>query len=136
MKHQLLTLIAALTVAAALAPTHVAAQTMPASNLNQMIQNQVRMQQWGDRNAMAAARAYYLYALRLRRMGYQGPIPTGVTAGSLNAANQALAQAGQNYIQNTQNNMNRTWDATTSTNNAITRGCATSYWNGYRWICQ
>src|ERR1017187_6911112 len=109
MKLRLLTLIAPLMVVAVLAPRPAAAQTMA-----QMIQNQVRMQQTGDRMAMNAARAYYQYALRLRRSGYTGPIPTGVTTNSLNAANQALEQAGRNNVQSTQRNMVRTQDAITS----------------------
>lgn len=131
MNYRMLTLIAALIATAAVAPRPAAAQ-----NLNQMIQNQVRMQQIGDQMAMSAARAYYNYALQLRKQGYTGPIPTGVTTQSLNAANQALMQAGTNYVQNGQKNMIRSSDAITSTNNAITRGCETSYWNGRRWICQ
>lgn len=87
MKHRLLILIAPLIAAAALAPAPVAAQ-----NLNQMIQNQINMQRMGDQTAMAGARTYYNYALQLRRMGYTGPIPTGVTAESLNATNQQLQQ--------------------------------------------
>ncbi|MGA2596780.1 MAG: hypothetical protein ABSH09_07265 [Bryobacteraceae bacterium] len=131
MKHRLLILIAPLIAAAALAPAPVAAQ-----NLNQMIQNQINMQRMGDQTAMAGARTYYNYALQLRRMGYTGPIPTGVTAESLNATNQQLQQQMQSNFQRTQQNMRATWDATTSTSNAITRGCSYQYWNGTRWICQ
>jgi hypothetical protein len=135
-KKRMMTLIAVMIAAAAITARPTAAQMMPPSNFNQMVQNQIRMQQIGDQMARNAARAYYLYALRLRQMGYKGEIPTGVTAQSLNAANQAAAQAGSNYIQNSQANMHRTWDAITSTSNAITRGCTSQYWNGYRWICQ
>jgi hypothetical protein len=130
MKTQLLTSLALLAVAA-LAPRPAAAQ-----NMNQMIQNQVRMQQIGNQMAMAAARNYYNYALQLRRQGYTGQIPTGVTTQSLNATNQALMQQGMNNVRSNQTNSRITSDAITSTNNAITRGCASSYWNGYRWICQ
>jgi hypothetical protein len=132
MKSRVLTLIVALVMAATLTPVPAAAQS-----LNQMIQNQVRMQQWGNQQAMAAANAYYQYALRLRRMGYTGPIPTGVTSQSLQAANQALMQAGTNYVQSTQNSFNRMHDQVTSTSNAITHGCSNGYtWNGFQWICQ
>lgn len=131
MKHRLLILIAPLIAAAALAPAPVAAQS-----LNQMVQNQINMQQWSVQNSMAAARTYYNYALQLRRMGYTGPIPTGVTADTLNATNQQLQRQMQSNFQQTQQNMIRNWDAATSAGRAITGGCASQYWNGYRWMCQ
>ena len=131
MKHQLLTLIASMVAAAGLAPAPVAAQ-----NMNQMIQNQMRMQQIGDQMARAAAMNYYNYARALRQQGYTGPIPTGVTTQSLADSNSRLQSAYDRYHAGSAINSRITHDAITSTSNAITRGCATSYWNGYRWICQ
>jgi len=116
---------------AALAPAPVAAQ-----NMNQMIQNQMRMQQIGDQMARAAAMNYYNYARALRQQGYTGPIPTGVTTQSLADSNSRLQSAYDRYHAGSAINSRITNYAITSTSNAITCGCATSYWNGYRWICQ
>ncbi len=92
------------------------------------IRTQQMMQSIGDANAMAAARAYYNYMLRLRQMGYTGPsLPTGVTAQSLSAANQRLQQAMSNYTYGSMINSQRTYNAIDATNAAITRGCQTFY---------
>src|SRR5216684_8899795 len=119
MKHQLLTLIASMVAAAALAPAPVAAQ-----NMNQMIQNQMRMQRIGDQMARAAAMNYYNYARALRQQGYTGPIPTGVTTQSLADSNSRLQSAYDRYNAGSAINSRITHDAITSTSNAITRGCA------------
>ena len=78
MTLRLLILIAPLVVAAALAPASVAAQ-----DSNQMVQAQSNIQPVDNQKAAAAAQAFYKYALQLRRMGYTGPIPLGLSAESL-----------------------------------------------------
>jgi len=56
------------------------------------------------------------------------------------AANRKLqsdnAALQAQLVQQTQQNMIRNWDAATSTGRAITGGCASRDWNGYRWMCQ
>ncbi|HZU28185.1 MAG TPA: hypothetical protein VFA04_21830 [Bryobacteraceae bacterium] len=127
MKNHLITLIPALVAIAATAlPVH--GQSMPnfGAGINAMVRNQIMMQKQGDAMARAAAMRYYRYALALRRMGYKGDIPTGVTTESLNAANSALQNAGANYVRNSQINMQKTWNSIDDTNAAITRGCQTT----------
>lgn len=132
MKNRIVMLIASAVTAGAITCTPA-----PAQSSTQMIRNQINLQQIGDRNAMAAANVCYNYSLRLRNLGYRGPISCGVTPHSLSDSIQAAGQAGRNYIQSTQRAQTLRQDAVTSTSNAITHGCSNGYlWNGYRWVCQ
>lgn len=124
MKKQILTIVATL----ALMTGVVRAQSMPnfGAGMTGLIQQQLKFQKQGDAMARAAAMRYYQYALALRKQGYKGAIPTGVTTDSLNAANTALQNAGTRYIQNSQINAQKTWNSVDDTNAAITQGCSTT----------
>jgi hypothetical protein len=110
--------------AAALAPAPVAAQDI----INQTVQNQSDIQRTDDTKAAAAAQAYYNYALQLRRMGYTGPLPAGVTPEFLN---DVIKHEPCNCCCRYKNR-----DSIQSIYDAIIRGCTSVYWNGSRWICQ
>jgi hypothetical protein len=124
MKKLIFTIVATLVLMTGVAR----AQSMPnvGAGMTGLIQQQLRLQKQGDSMARAAAMRYYQYALALRKQGYQGPIPTGVTTQSLNDANTALQRAGASYIQNSRINAQKTWNSIDDTNAAITQGCSTT----------
>jgi hypothetical protein len=124
MKKQMLAIVATLVLMTGVAR----AQSMPivGAGMTGLIQQQLRPQKQGNATARAAAMRYYQYALALRKKGYKGAIPTGVTTDSLNAANSALQQAGTNYIQGSRINAQKTWNSIDDTNAEITQGCSTT----------
>src|SRR5262245_52580211 len=122
MKHLLLSLT--LTAVAALTSNTASAQMAPPMDMSRLINSQLQMQRMGDQMARAAAQAYYNDCLRLRQQGFNGVCPGTPTADSMNATNQALVLQGMINSQAQRQNFQRSTDAITSTNNAITRGCS------------
>ena len=120
MIRRILILIAPLVVAATLWTASLAAQ-----DSNQTAQNQTNIQPMDDQEAAAAARAFYKYALQLRRMGYTGPLPLGLTPESLKDVPWRQCCS-----------ISRDWHAPMFAWYNITRDCASLYWNGHRWMCQ
>lgn len=122
MKHQLLTLIAALAAMASLTSTPAAAQS--AMNMSGLIRQQMVYKAQGDAAARAAAIQYYNMMVRLRQQGYTGPsLPTGVTAESLQAANQQLQATMDRYHAASANNANRQSNAVKVWDYTAIRGC-------------
>lgn len=90
-----------------------------------MVQAQSNIQPVDNQKAAAAAQAFYKYALQLRRMGYTGPIPLGLSAESLKDVPWRQCCS-----------VSKEWGALPSTWDIITRDCTSQYWSGTRWICR
>ena len=89
MKNRMLTLIATLGLAAALAPT-AAAQVI---DMSWATQSAVGCQTPGDAYARAVAQNYYNYLKKLPEAGYSGPsLPGGVDANAIKKAMQAAEE--------------------------------------------
>jgi hypothetical protein len=137
MKKNMLALIAAVGLIAALTPNQAAAQ-MPNMDMSWAIRSQMQLQRQGDATARATAMAYYNYMLRLRRQGYRGPsLPTGVTPDTLRASMQRLQRSMDAYHASSAANSDATSRAINNWDYRAVRGCQwmlDAYGNG-RWVC-
>jgi hypothetical protein len=124
MNRYIATLATTLLLTLTLAPKQAAGQTLN-MDMSWGIRNQMMYQAQGNAYARAAAQAYYNYMLRLRAMGYTGPsLPTGVTAQSLQAANQRLQQSYDAYNRSSAINSQRTSNAINDWDMRAIRGCS------------
>lgn len=121
MKNHMLTLIAALGLMAALAPTKAAAQNM---DMSWALRQQMQYQRTGDAYARSMAQQYYNYMQSLRRQGYTGPsLPTGFDSNTLQESNRRLQESMDRYHASSSANSNRRSNAVQDYDYRAVRGC-------------
>lgn len=113
------------------APTAARAQFAP-MDMSWGMQSQMRLSAIGQETAQTTGMNYYMLMQQLRANNYRGPsLPTGVTAESLIASNNAANQATAGYIGSQLRNSQRRSFATGDYVMRAIRGCTAVYPYGY-----